>query len=183
MHSGKRSEGRSLTEEDRHLWNRISQTIKPLQGHRAGPAIVPQRDPPQPDRGAGASGTDMPAVRPARGLPEPAVRGNAILDEKTARKLAKRRIDIDSRIDLHGMTQMRAHAALQRFLEMASRRGDKIVLVITGKGREGGGILRRAVPLWLEESGMRAIAGAWRPAHPAHGGEGALYIRLRRNKG
>ncbi|MEC9344236.1 MAG: Smr/MutS family protein [Pseudomonadota bacterium] len=102
------------------------------------------------------------------------------MDEKTARKLSKGRLPIDARIDLHGMAERQAHNALRRFLEREWHDDSRIVLVITGKGERSGGILRRAVPRWLAEPPISAIAGSWRQAHPTHGGEGALYVRLRR---
>jgi DNA-nicking Smr family endonuclease len=180
MRSSRGPAGRQLTDEDRHLWNRISETVTPLRSHRPDASQASPPDRPAPDAGRGERGP-FPDLVKDRSAPV----GSAVsrIDQKTARKLSRGRIEIDARIDLHGMTQTRAHAALQRFLEMASRRGDRIVLVITGKGRESGGILRRAVPLWLEERNLRALAAAWREANPAHGGEGALYVRLRKRTG
>ena len=78
------------------------------------------------------------------------------------------------------MAELQAHHALQRFLERARQEDARIVLVITGKGERSGGILRRAVPRWLAEPPMSGFVGSWRRAHPTHGGEGALYVRLRR---
>ncbi|MEM1047052.1 MAG: Smr/MutS family protein [Pseudomonadota bacterium] len=99
---------------------------------------------------------------------------------------------IDGRIDLHGMTQRSAHGRLLSFLDQARSHGSRVVLVITGKGvrtpdapgshRETG-VLRRAVPLWLEEPAFRALVAGYSPAHRSHGGDGALYVRLRRRRG
>jgi DNA-nicking Smr family endonuclease len=103
-------------------------------------------------------------------------------------RLARGRHDIDARIDLHGMTQARAHRALLAFLHRAHGDGATFVLVITGKGRLGGdaretGVLRRQVPHWLELPEFRAIVVGYEQAHIAHGGEGALYVRVRRVRG
>jgi DNA-nicking Smr family endonuclease len=100
-------------------------------------------------------------------------------------QLFRGRKDIDARIDLHGMTQTRAHHALLRFLQSASGDGLTFVLVITGKGRTTGpeserGILRRQVPQWLGLPEFRSLVAGFDEAHIGHGGQGALYVRLRR---
>jgi DNA-nicking Smr family endonuclease len=94
---------------------------------------------------------------------------------------------IDARIDLHGKTQSEAHDALARFIRRAQSNGARVVLVVTGKGsgtpRDGErerGVLRRQVPLWLALPEFRSLIIGFEEAHVAHGGEGALYVRLRR---
>ena len=100
---------------------------------------------------------------------------------------------IDSRLDLHGMTRDAAHGALSAFIRAGTARGDRCVLVITGKGspRTDGesfmpdrstGILRAEVPRWLGEAGLSAHIVAWTPATAKHGGSGALYVLLRRQR-
>jgi DNA-nicking Smr family endonuclease len=104
--------------------------------------------------------------------------------------LKRGRYAIEGRIDLHGMTQDRAHAALLGFVERSARQGLRCVLVITGKGLRrlddegsGGeiGILRNAAPRWLNEAPNRARILAFTAAQPRHGGGGALYVLLRRH--
>jgi len=106
------------------------------------------------------------------------------LDRRLTQRLARGRIAIDARIDLHGLTQAEAFAQLTAFLRRAHRAGARTVLVITGKGAigesEGRGVLRRQMPLWLSSSGLREGVIAFAPAHAEHGGSGALYVRLRR---
>jgi DNA-nicking Smr family endonuclease len=101
-------------------------------------------------------------------------------------RVARGKEDIDGRLDLHGLTQSEAHAALLRFLRQASGRGARLVLVITGKGARGGegerGVLRRQVPQWLRLPEFRALVIGFEQAHVAHGGEGALYVRVRRSR-
>jgi DNA-nicking Smr family endonuclease len=104
-------------------------------------------------------------------------------DDHTIRKIRKGRIEIDARIDLHGLTEIAAHGRLLDFLRRSQQQDARIVLVITGKGKGGSGVLRRAVPLWFGESAFRPMIGGWRAANPAHGGDGALYVRLRRTAG
>jgi DNA-nicking Smr family endonuclease len=110
------------------------------------------------------------------------------LDRKTLTRLGRGSTAIDARIDLHGMTQDAAHHRLLRFLEAARGEGARIVLVITGKGAPDGpefggagrGILRRAVPAWLASAPFRLHVSGYESAGRRHGGEGALYVRLRR---
>lgn len=114
----------------------------------------------------------------------------ARLDHRTKRRLVRGVIAIDERLDLHGHTQDAAHAILRGFLVTARARGARIVLVITGKGRSGSsgeihdrGVLRRAVPHWLGDPGLRDVVVGFEEAHLAHGGAGAIYVRLRRPRG
>ena len=94
------------------------------------------------------------------------------------------RSDIEARLDLHGMTQPHAHRALSVFLQRAHLEGLTFVLVITGKGKMGSGtergVLRRQVPQWLSQPEFRALVVGFEEAHVGHGGEGALYVRIRR---
>jgi len=119
---------------------------------------------------------------PPRPLPQP---GGIARREKQA--LARGRAAIEGRIDLHGMTQTEAHAALLRFLHRSQAHGAKFVLVITGKGAalasHGGGILRRQVPLWLVLPEFRACVIGFDAADAGHGGDGALFVRLRKSRG
>jgi DNA-nicking Smr family endonuclease len=101
--------------------------------------------------------------------------------------LSRGRKEIDARIDLHGMTQTRAHHALSNFLQRAHRDGLTFVLVITGKGRTTAaqserGVLRRQVPQWLSLPEFRSLVVGFEEAHIGHGGEGALYVRIRRSR-
>lgn len=193
--SGRGKSGRGLSSEDRRLWDQVRRGVKPLAGRDSRRLEMPSpeqgSDSPtdletalqetRPARPAAATAlsyrppVSRPAAGPAPGLPP--------LDDKTMRKLRKGRLAIDSRIDLHGMSQAGAHAALRRFLARSAAEGSRIVLVITGKGRTGEGVLRRQVPLWLRETGLREIVGGYRSAHVSHGGDGALYVRLRRAGG
>jgi DNA-nicking Smr family endonuclease len=113
----------------------------------------------------------------------------APLDRRQKQRLARGADPIDLRIDLHGRTQSEAHAALLGFLRRAQRDGARFVLVITGKGDAGSdfsstrGVLKRQVPLWLRLPEFRGFVLSIEDAHAAHGGAGALYVRLRRTRG
>lgn len=182
-----------LSEEDRRLWNEIRRSVKPLhrrQTRVSPPAIEdmanaakfgtaqggePESNPSGPPRLA-----TVPAYYPPVSHKYGPSAGSVRLDDVTMRKLKRGKIAVDARIDLHGMTQSRAHAALAAFLQDCADAGKRLILVITGKGRTGEGVLRRQVPLWLSEPGLRDLVGGYRSAHVSHGGEGALYVRLRR---
>jgi DNA-nicking Smr family endonuclease len=112
----------------------------------------------------------------------------ASLDRRLKQRVARGREPIEARLDLHGMTQAQAHTELLRFLRRAQADGIRTVLVVTGKGlrsRDHGqdherGVLRRQVPMWLALPEFRLLVVGFDAAHVGHGGEGALYVRLRR---
>jgi DNA-nicking Smr family endonuclease len=111
----------------------------------------------------------------------------APLGRRERAQLSRGRKEIDARLDLHGMTQPHAHRALSGFLQRAHIDGLTFVLVITGKGRTVGaeserGVLRRQVPLWLNLPEFRTLVVGFEEAHIGHGGEGALYVRIRRSR-
>jgi DNA-nicking Smr family endonuclease len=109
----------------------------------------------------------------------------ARLEERARRRLARGVADVDGRIDLHGMRQERAFMALTSFLRHAQSRGHRLVLVITGRGREdeeGRGVLRQMVPSWLARPEFRDLVLGFEEAGRRHGGSGALYVRIRRRR-
>src|SRR6185312_2360232 len=114
-----------------------------------------------------------PADAAAACAPEPpplAAPLGAGLDRRSAQRLKRGQMAIAARLDLHGMTQAEAHGALQRFIARSFDEGRRAVLVITGKGaREGEGVLRRAVPRWLEDPALRGMILAREEAQPRHG--------------
>jgi DNA-nicking Smr family endonuclease len=132
-----------------------------------------------------AIGLRAKPVMIAAPLPAPpakrSVKGPASIDGNTKRKLDKGEIVPGAKLDLHGMTEAAAHGALVTFLAAAHARGDRLVLVVTGKGEAGRGVLKQMVPRWLEEAPMAKRIAEKRPAHRRHGGEGALYVYLRKS--
>lgn len=181
-----------LEGEDAELWNRVAKTTEPLKkpanrfvknpavadADSAGTAPVPSKVT-KPPRSRAA---ERPTAKQPASPPSPPPLG--AYDRGEARAIASGRRDVDARIDLHGMRQREAHRALSAFLISAQARGDRHVLVITGKGsgaRPGErGVLNREVPRWLNEPEFRHMVVGFTPAHKRHGGEGALYVRLRR---
>ena len=179
-----------LSAEERELWAKITGSVAPLRQRRpaAAPATIPA-SPAQSARKAHApTATHTAAVTRAgagKSAPKPASPLES-LDRRLKQRLARGTQTIDGRLDLHGRTQSEAHAALIRFLRRAQRDGAKFVLVITGKGggrRDGGegGVLKRQVPQWLRLPDLRPYVIGFETAHVGHGGEGAIYVRIRKS--
>jgi DNA-nicking Smr family endonuclease len=127
----------------------------------------------------------QPVVTAAAAEPQTSAPPLAPLGRRIRQRIARGGHAIGGRLDLHGMTQHEAHHALLGFLRGAQRRGHTLVLVITGKGASGvgeRGVLRRQVPQWLRLPGLRDLVLGFEPAHAVHGGEGALYVRLRKRR-
>ncbi len=178
---------RALSDEERTLWDTVAKQVKPLRKHRVTKVQAASRA--EPAHAAPSLKSPAPprsiAPTPAPRLPKPALPPLAPLGKRERARLSRGRSDIDARLDLHGMTQVRAHHALSGFLHRAHRDGLTFVLVITGKGRTGGesGVLRRQVPQWLSLPEFRSLVVGFEEAHIGHGGEGALYVRIRRARG
>ncbi|MFU0505109.1 Smr/MutS family protein [Pseudaminobacter sp. NGMCC 1.201702] len=172
-----RKPAKALSDEDRILWSRVARSAQPLKGRRAveeAPA-APMTMGEAMDR---IETTPVPA-HPAR--PRQTVAHS--FDAPTHDKLAKGRLPIEGRVDLHGLTQAEAYSLLLSFLHRAHAGGVRYVLVITGKGSSSGGegVLRRTVPVWLATAPFRALVSSHDHAARNHGGAGALYVRLRRH--
>jgi DNA-nicking Smr family endonuclease len=180
---------RTLSEAERELWEGIAKQTKPLRKKpRAAKAQAapPIEAKPAPTRFAAAP-KSPPAAGSAKAAPPnpPSPPPLAPLGRRERSQLSRGKKDIDARLDLHGMTQDRAHHALFAFLQRANSNGLTFVLVITGKGRVTGpqserGVLRRQVPQWLSLPEFRSLVVGFEEAHIGHGGEGALYVRVRR---
>jgi DNA-nicking Smr family endonuclease len=176
------SKKRSLSDDERALWDTVTRAIVPLRQRKAKkreepPLAGPSPLPAKPARAAKI----VPASAPKLQAPP-----LAPLGRRMRSRLARGSESIDDRIDLHGMTQADAHAALAHFLRRAQARGARVVLVITGKGIRADsdyaerGVLRRQVPHWLESAVLRPLVVGFESAGAGHGGTGALYVRLRR---
>lgn len=217
---GRRGGRPRLTDEDRSLWKKVASTINPLRRAKprtpeveaptdgeGGVAHSPSRSEPRAqDRGAEPRSVRPPASStPSQGLASPQSRVPprrneplpvAAVERRTARRIASGTIEIDARLDLHGLTQSAAHGRLISFLQSAATQGLKTVLVITGKGvvrdraplgggsraSEDYGVLRRSVPRWLAEAPLRGLVISYQTAAPRHGGEGAFYVLVRRSR-
>lgn len=177
---------RALSREEIELWETVAKQARPLR-KRSRPAKASASE---------AEESPAPAVKTAPPLKSsPPVRKIAVapttqpplapLGRRERSQLSRGRKEIDGRLDLHGMTQTKAHRVLLNFLHHAHASGMTFVLVITGKGRTVGpeserGVLRRQVPQWLGLPEFRGFVVGFEEAHIGHGGGGALYVRVRR---
>ncbi len=197
---------RELSENERRLWEQAMRETTALNGRARGE--MPSRPEARPlsakTAGHQHDEAPQPATNASRGPPpsQPAQESGsprlAPLARREARRIARDPESIDARLDLHGMRQREAYPALKGFVRASQGRGHRLLLVITGKGtaRETGredydawadtpfyeaprGVLRRLVPEWLSKPEFRDVVAGVSPAHPRHGGEGALYVRLR----
>jgi DNA-nicking Smr family endonuclease len=178
---------RRLSEEEITLWLTVTRSIQRRPG-----SLVPELPRARPEKPAKAAAPVTAAVPPPPIRPpqRPSLPNLAPLERRARQKLARGNIPVDAALDLHGLRQQEAHVALHGFLSRAQREGAKIVLVVTGKGEgragnafETGGVLRRSVPLWLRAPEWRGLVVGFEEASRPHGGAGALYIRIRRNRG
>ncbi len=195
-----------LNDDDRIVWKQVSDTAEPLKRR----PDLPKR--PKTIKKSGlvqhqqlalsqktlAPPSSTPSYTPQR-QNSPAAAPALGVDRAMKRKLGRGQVEIDARLDLHGKTQAAAHQILRSFLLNAQARRYRTVLIITGKGDQGiarhtlhsfdvihtperTGILMRCVPQWLSEPDLRDLVIGYQPAHPRHGGGGALYVRLRQKK-
>jgi DNA-nicking Smr family endonuclease len=197
------------------LWQKITEGVKPLgetkhKKHARAAAAAPS-----PLEGGAGDGRPLrPALRaghlslkgggksaPASTAPPPLVPGElGGLDRRSGERLRKGQMPIEAKLDLHGMTQTGAHAAVSRFIAAQQAAARRCVLIVTGKGGKSGdlfapksgpkkftfsterGVLRAALPRWLNEPALRAHIVAVSPARPEHGGAGAVYVLLKRKR-
>lgn len=204
-----RSQRRLITPEDEALWSSVARSLKPVRRkarvHPSADMPIPSEPSCEPhvpaelERELKAASRppkpDLPAPDRQPGRSQEPVQPPPLseYDRRQLRRIAGGRIEIEARIDLHGMRAGEAHSALRGFIFSAHARGRRHVLVITGKGsgpdlrdrpsdladRSDRGVLKRSVPLWLAEPELRSVVVSFTEAHPRHGGEGALYVQLR----
>ncbi len=182
---------RIVTSEERSLWIAAIRDAKPMPGRSLGMAPEPISVPVTPV--VQTKIPDPPAVALVRAsrrvyvhIPPPPLKPghHPNVDGNTADRLRRGKLTVDGRIDLHGMTQAQAHTALASFIHRAWHEGRRCVLVITGKGNFSveGGVLRHCVPLWLADAALRPMVLAIQPAQPKDGGDGALYVLVKRRR-
>ena len=174
---------RRLSDEEIALWTEVARSVSRRRG-----ATLPTPSRPLQAKPAAPSASAAPpsAPRPAGKAAAPPL---APIERRLRRDLARGRAPIDAALDLHGMNQAEAHQALRGFLRHSQARGARLVIVVTGKGgpldapdvpgRERG-VLKRLAPHWLREPDLRPVVLGFEEAGRAHGGSGALYVRLRR---
>jgi len=177
---------RRLSDDERALWKGFARAITPLQ--RGRPATE-QSEADAVAPSAKSARQESARQQSLRQSPQPIKPPPlAPFGRRLRQRVARGRETIDARIDLHGMTQSEAHAALLRFLHRAQASDATVALVVTGKGagkfapeaQGGRGVLRQNVPIWLSLPEFRRFVVSFEEAHPSHGGQGALYLRVRR---
>lgn len=164
---------RDLTGEEKKLWRRVAASVKTRR-----PLPSDGEDEPTPPKKApilvvARAAPVKPAPKPAKVAPPPQNRGN----EKRVRR---GKLEIGATLDLHGHTQDSAEAAVTRFVHRAQSRGETTVIIVTGVGRGGEGILKRRLPEWLASRDLRGVVSGYAPAHRSHGGAGAFYVFIKR---
>lgn len=203
---------RKLGKAERALWENVARTTNPLPGRMEALKAIESADQIAPEpverprEKSGAAENVLPesmkralkrhftgenSDRAAEAGPDPHSpsekrrRGQGRIDRPVHRKLARGHLPLDATLDLHGLDQAAAHGRLTAFIVQSHRQGLRHVLVITGKGASFGseGVLRRAVPMWLAQPGLSAIVSGVDAAGRSHGGEGAIYVRLKKNRG
>ncbi|MFD2741262.1 Smr/MutS family protein [Sulfitobacter aestuarii] len=190
---------RGLTEDDLALWRRVTERTEKLDLKGLLTAGIDAPAPPPPTLRKAKSlvmgkpqGKDRTASHDlAPALPD-RIRAQPVqMDQKAFTRLKRGKLKPEARIDLHGMTLERAHPALTGFILSSHKRGKRLVLVITGKGKqrdEGGpipvrhGVLRHQVPQWLSMAPLSTLVLQVSQAHFSHGGSGAYYVYLRRQR-
>lgn len=158
-------------EEGIKLWQQVTQNVKPYTPPRKMTAKAPS-----PKK----KGTKTIITPSPRSKATPPVAPDRGFDRSTEEKLRRGQLPLEGRLDLHGMTQSEAFAALLRFINTAITRRKRTLLVITGKGLKSEGVLKRLLPQWLEDPALARHILALTPAQPKDGGTGAFYVRLRK---
>ena len=192
----KRASHRPPALRDWHLWTEVKRTVSPLRPE-AEPELALADEPlplpavKSPPVFAGKPKWAAPSAAPRRAdntAGKAQFPAGRIIEPRVKRRLMRGQIEIDGTIDLHGMRQSEAHVALKRFVAARSARGDRTILVITGKGLKKlddativeRGVLRAMLPIWLSEPGLAPLVSGWDSSAQGHGGEGAFYVRLKR---
>lgn len=171
------SRKRELSDEERVLWNLVARSTKPLPGRRLSevapaPKAIESSAPTE-------SKTQVATPAPVAATTRLQVQH---IDKHTQKKIARGKVILEARIDLHGLRQDAAYGMLLSFLSSAHVRGVRYALVITGKGSSSAsdGVLKRSVPGWLSTAPFRQYVSGYEDAALTHGGQGALYVRMRR---
>jgi len=189
---------RTLSVDEQHLWDKIAQTTDPIKGRHdylitqdiydhsidllAHATSKTPSLPKSKPSGIPGKRSAQPRSSPPQAAPLSDTRS---FDRRTKLGLKKGKLRVEGTLDLHGHTQDQAHDAVGRFVHAAAKANKRYVLIITGKGRMSetpGGVLRRAVPQWLRRPPLSTLISGIDEAAPRDGGEGALYVRIKRPK-
>ncbi|WP_342077494.1 Smr/MutS family protein [Yoonia sp. SS1-5] len=186
---------RHLSADERALWDRVAERTTPMDPKRTRPilsekpSVQPKPADPVPSFRVGERSNTRPSHDIAPTIKDRLSSAPVKMDHKAFGKMKRGKLKPEARLDLHGMVLAEAHPELVRFILGSSAMGRRLVLVITGKGKDrddGGpiptrfGVLRHQVPQWLSLPPLNAVVLQVTPAHIRHGGDGAYYVYLRR---
>lgn len=200
MKDGKPPKGRrGLASEDQKLWDRMAKDFEPLWKAPKKHVVESEQ--------THESSQDVRQVKPRKvknwtsvdveaGLRDVVSRQGQEIDGRTSKRLKQGKMYVEGVLDLHGMTQEQAHRSLIAFIHRSYQQGKRCVLVITGKGNRNypdhqrpqhfidpePGVLKRRVPDWLMDKSLSPMILQWEQARPSDGGDGALYVLLRRQR-
>jgi len=187
---------KKLSDDEKALWRQVTERIDPMRESFAfepstkaklkSAGVMPQK--PKLDAFRVGEKAKSTPFTPSGAVSPKGVTPN--MDKKNFQRLVRGKLDIDGRVDLHGLTQEQAKMLLRTKLMQGHERGKRLILVITGKGkqrtdefnRQISGVLRQNVPMWLRQPPLSSIVLEVISAQQRHGGEGAFYVYLRRNR-
>lgn len=167
--------GRDLTADEKKLWRKVADGVKTRR--KASVAIETEAP-----RTAPSSSTRKAIIQATKQPPPAAKRVPPPQDRGAEKRVRRGKLEIGATLDLHGHTQESGYGAVIRFLRRAHARGDSTVIVVTGIGRYGEGVLKRRLPEWLSDNEVRPLVAGFAPAHRTHGGAGAFYVFLKRTR-
>ena len=185
----------SNKEEEGALWDEVANTVKRQASSRIPPVALPaktqkkrvleKKTPANAKRSVNLRHnptfkTDSANTGLVTGPANLSQAFYAGIDRSSVKKLQQGKMVLEARIDLHGLSQLAAHQRLKHFIQKSRQEGLRTILVITGKGRAGRGVLRENVPQWLSEPPLSEAIIAFGASRPQDGGAGALYVRLKR---
>lgn len=162
-----------LDANERRMWTRVTHNVKPLNKREAEEDAVPEslsspKSPEKPDRKT----VKRSAVKPPL----------LIVNRESERNIKRGRVRVEAFCDLHDLSVNAAHNQIRKFVQQNRLKGCRCVLIITGKGHNGEGKIRRTFRLWLETEEAKKLISGYSTAHVRHGGAGAFYLFLRRTK-
>ena len=182
-----KSAGKKSVKKSVKISGQVGSPKSPVLPPKPSPKSAPQLNPKPPLK----SPTKKPTKRPEVIVSAPRALTSPTMDRRNFNRLQKGQMPIDARLDLHGMTVEQAKLRLKSFLLNAHARGDRVILVITGKGLRSGfdefnrpnrGVIREGLPQWVKDKDIAPMIVQITPAHRQHGGDGAFYLYLRRKR-
>lgn len=172
MTHGNDSNQIGLTSSERRIWNRVAKSIQPLKKGQLEEDIPIETSSPKKAKKVSKPYVVKPSIR----------RTLEILNRESERQIRQGDVRIDAKCDLHYLSLNVAHVTMKRFVIRKRQEGCKCLLIITGKGHDGEGAIRRGFRMWLETDEARSLISGYSQAHYKHGGAGAFYLFLRKSK-